>query len=92
MYPPTANTHAKSYPFPTGWFLFDIVFYGNTLFASAVTKAIYKDSTDLMTEFGHNTILFAIALPGCVGPVLQRLDTFACSVQLDRELTHGVSV
>jgi len=48
-----------------GWFFFDIVFYGNSLFAPVVTKHVFgSDPTDLMTICAHNAIVFAIALPG----------------------------
>jgi len=47
-----------------GWFLFDIVFYGNTLFKGAVLKALYPDEQTIEVKLIHSTILFAIALPG----------------------------
>jgi PHS family inorganic phosphate transporter-like MFS transporter len=47
-----------------GWFLFDIVFYGNSLFAPIVTKAIWSEDADMATTASHNAIVFCIALPG----------------------------
>ena len=47
-----------------GWFLFDIVFYGNSLFAPIVTKAIWSKDADMSTTAAHNAIVFCIALPG----------------------------
>jgi len=47
-----------------GWFLFDIVFYGNSLFAPIVTKAIWSKDADMATTASHNAIVFCIALPG----------------------------
>lgn len=48
-----------------GWFFFDIVFYGNSLFAPVVTSHVFgKHDMDLMTVCAHNAIVFAIALPG----------------------------
>jgi len=47
-----------------GWFLFDIVFYGNSLFAPIVTKAIWSADADMSTTAAHNAIVFCIALPG----------------------------
>lgn len=46
-----------------GWFLFDIVFYGNTLFKGAILAVLSKEQS-LNDNLVHSTILFAIALPG----------------------------
>jgi len=48
-----------------GWFLFDIVFYGNTLFHSVVTKQVFKGQEPTIENNAvQSLILFAIALPG----------------------------
>lgn len=48
-----------------GWFLFDITFYGNSLFAPTVTKVVFNDPhPDINAACIHNLALFAVALPG----------------------------
>eukprot|EP00937_MAST-01D_sp_MAST-1D-sp2_P001566 g1566.t1 len=52
-----------------GWFLFDITFYGNSLFAPKVLQFVFqggdKDNKGtIITQMGHNAAVFAIALPG----------------------------
>jgi len=48
-----------------GWFLFDIVFYGNALFHSVVTKKVFGDRPPTIEDNAvQSLILFAIALPG----------------------------
>lgn len=48
-----------------GWFLFDITFYGNSLFAPTVTKVVFGDShPTLQAACLQNAALFAVALPG----------------------------
>lgn len=47
-----------------GWFLFDIVFYGNNLFKAVILSAVWPGSADLATGAKHSAIIFAIALPG----------------------------
>jgi len=48
-----------------GWFFFDIVFYGNSLCAPLVTKAVFTGSAFTLKEVAsHNAIVFMIALPG----------------------------
>jgi MFS family permease len=47
-----------------GWFFFDIVFYGNSLFAPIVTSAVFKGDFDIAQTASHNAIVFLIALPG----------------------------
>merc|ERR1711871_1351537 len=52
-----------------GWFLFDITFYGNSLFAPTVLQYVFqhgdKDHKGSITsQMWHNVAVFAIALPG----------------------------
>jgi len=47
-----------------GWFLFDIVFYGNNLFKHIIIDAVFKDANTLHDQLIHATYIFAIALPG----------------------------
>jgi PHS family inorganic phosphate transporter-like MFS transporter len=48
-----------------GWFLFDITFYGNSLFAPTVTKIVFDDPhPTIHAACLHNMALFAVALPG----------------------------
>ena len=53
-----------------GWFLFDITFYGNSLFAPTVLQNVFdggpgnKTRNSINTQMVHNFLLFLIALPG----------------------------
>lgn len=52
-----------------GWFLFDITFYGNSLFSPTVLRYVFdngnKDAKDsIESQMVHNFLLFLIALPG----------------------------
>jgi len=50
------------------WFLFDVLFYGNTLFQPLVTGAVFGSSTEsdhIIQELArNNAILIILALPG----------------------------
>ena len=46
------------------WFLFDILFYGNTLFQPVVLSAAFGDSEDVATTAGDTAILGLLGLPG----------------------------
>ena len=52
-----------------GWFLFDITFYGNSLFSPTVLqyvfdKGVHKAKDSIHDQMVHNFLLFLIALPG----------------------------
>ena len=47
-----------------GWFLFDIVFYGNNLFKKIILDAVFTSNTTLQDHLVHSAYIFAIALPG----------------------------
>ena len=46
------------------WLLFDILFYGNTLFQPVVLSAAFGDSEDVATTAGDTAILSLLGLPG----------------------------
>jgi len=48
-----------------GWFLFDVVFYGNTLFAPTVLKEVFHSSHPTILESAQQSALvFLMSLPG----------------------------
>lgn len=48
-----------------GWFLFDVTFYGNLLFAPAVLDAVFEfDEDNVHKQAAYTALLAAIALPG----------------------------
>ena len=74
------------------WFLFDVVFYGNTLFQPIVVEAAFGNSTtsssarDMLIQTARNSgILSSIALPGyAVAGLLMGRTTCGCIVQTPR--------